>query len=96
MQQLAARYHQFHPDDVVPLCVLCHTEMHLRYLPYIRAITYQSARPISTMVEPQVKHYIAELRKRCARILRDGFVVRKGIQDDYKAGRSLSRHSGST
>ena len=94
VQALAARYNQFHADDIVPLCVMCHSEMHVRYLPYIRIITLLGC-PIRHMTEPQVTRHIAELRKRCARILKDGFVVRKGIQDDYAAGRPISRYTGS-
>lgn len=83
VQKLAARYALFHTDDIVPLCVMCHEEMHRRYLPYIRAITYHTRFPIAAMGESQVSRYINELRKRCARIVRDGFPVRKGIQDAY-------------
>lgn len=94
IQLLAARYHEFHPDDVVPLCIMCHNEMHQRYLPYIQRITFLTGRRVSWFTETETRQYIAHLRTFCKRVLTDGFVVRKEIVTDYYAGKILSNSRG--
>ena len=83
VQRLSARYHAFLPEDIIELCIMCHTEMHQLYLPYIRAITYQTARRVSQFSEMDVKNYKAQLSKLCLKRVKTGFTVRKSIVTLY-------------
>lgn len=83
VQALAIRYDQFHADDIVLLCIMCHEEMHLRYMPHIKLMTHGVGIPIAHMSEARVKRNIQLLRDRCVSLLRNGFVVRKSIINDY-------------
>ncbi len=93
VQALALRYNEFHPDDVVPLCVMCHAEVHQRYLPHIKNMTFGIGLPIAKMSEARVMRNIANLRKLCAGFLQGGFLVRKSIVDEYYQGGNI-KHSG--
>lgn len=83
VQALALRYDQFHADDIVELCVMCHEEIHLRYVPYIKRMTYGAGIAIANMTEAQVTRNVQTLREVCANLLKTGYTVRKSIVNDY-------------
>jgi hypothetical protein len=86
VQKLAARYDLFHADDIVPLCIMCHREVHVRYLTYILGITKYQGRAIRDMTEKEVTRHTNNLRKKCQSLVKSGFTVRKEIQNEHKAG----------
>lgn len=90
VQKLALRYDQFHPDDIVELCVMCHDEIHKRYEPLIKRMTYFSGRSIGSMTETEVARNTKFLRDVCKDLLKNGFTVRKSIIDDYYGKKSKS------
>ncbi len=92
---LAARYHEFRPEDCVHLCIMCHEEIHARYLPYIKDISFYQRVKIGEMNEGQVARHTAVLREMCTKLLKTGFTVRKRIIDEYYSTRAGKGSSSS-
>lgn len=65
-REFKKRYLEFHPEDIVPLCVWHHDEIHGEYVRIIRdRIALKDYRPLHDWTWEEANELMAELRKYC-------------------------------
>ncbi len=63
--RFVARYHEFHPDDVVLICDSHHEEIHQLYLPIIDTHRKRVRKPMATWTWRQAEILMDALRREC-------------------------------